>query len=183
MNPSTFLSILFTISFIFISHVPLSISTIDFNFYQIVCIQYGIQVSPNIKGCLEALESDLQIPQAKNYAELSILILDQAIKNTTIAQLSLQNLMKSDPSPAIKECATEDYDEIIIAFENSLANVNHDPQIAINYLQKDLGYAERKCSQALKDDPKPYFEVNILISHVHFYAAVTELSLNHLKGQ
>ncbi|OIW21537.1 hypothetical protein TanjilG_06158 [Lupinus angustifolius] len=183
MNPSTFLSILFTLSLIFISHSSLSASIINFKLYQVVCIQYGIRVSPNIKGCLEALQSDPRIPSAENYIELSIFILEQAIKNSTLSQIFLKNMMKTDPSPAIKECATQDYTGIINAFENALANVLHDPQTAINYLHRDLGYAEGKCSAALKDDPKPYFEVNVLISHVYFYTAVAELSLNHLIDQ
>ncbi|OIW07632.1 hypothetical protein TanjilG_03740 [Lupinus angustifolius] len=89
-------------------------------------------------------------------------------------------MMKRDHSPAIKECATQDYDGIINAFEYALANVNHNPQNSINYLRRDLAYAEGKCSAALNDDPKPYFEVNVLISHVYFYTEVAELSLNNL---
>ncbi|CAL0331052.1 unnamed protein product [Lupinus luteus] len=182
MNPSTFLSIFVTLSFIFISHAPLVPSTINFKLYQVVCIQYGIRVSPNIKGCLKALESDPQIPQVKTYVELSSLIIEQAIKNSTISQIFLKILMRKDHSPTIKECANEDYDGIIKAFENALANVIHNPQTAINYLRRDLAYAEEKCSRALEDDPKPYFEVNVLIDKVYFYQAIAELSLTHLIG-
>ncbi|OIW07633.1 hypothetical protein TanjilG_03741 [Lupinus angustifolius] len=183
MYPSTFLSILLTLSFIFIYHATLSASTINFKLYQVVCIQYGIRVSPNIKGCLTTLESDPQIPQAKTYVELNILIIQQAIKNSTISQIFLKNLMRHDHSPAIKECANEDYDGIIKAFGNALANVIHNPQTAINYMRRDLAYAEGKCSGALNDDPKPYFEVNVLIHNLYFYKEVAELSLNHLIDQ
>ncbi|OIV93888.1 hypothetical protein TanjilG_05591 [Lupinus angustifolius] len=180
MNPWTFLSILFTLSFIFISHAPLPASTINFKLYQVVCIQYSVRVSPNIKGCLAALQSDPRIPSAETYVALSIFIIDQAIKNSTLSQNFLKNLMKTDPSPAIKQCANEDYDGIIKALKNALAIVIHNPQTAINYLRRDLAYAQGKCSGALKDDPKPYFEVNVLIHNLYFYKDVAELSLNHL---
>ncbi|KAE9617441.1 hypothetical protein Lal_00034860 [Lupinus albus] len=181
MNRSTFLSILFTLSLIFISHAHLAASTINFKLYQDVCIEYGVRVNPNnIRVCLTALESDPRIPQAKTYAELSSLIIEQAMKNSTISQHYLKNLMKTDPSPAIKECANQDYDGIIKAFKNALDNVIPNPQTAINYLRRDLGYAEGKCLGALKDDPKPYFEVYVLIHNLDFYTEIAELSLNHL---
>ncbi|CAL0303002.1 unnamed protein product [Lupinus luteus] len=183
MNPSTFLSILFTLSMFFIYHASLTTSTINFKSYQVVCIEYGTQVSHDIKGCLKTLESDPRIPEAKTYDALSIFIIDQAVKNSTLSQNFLKNLMKTDPSPAIKQCANEDYDGIIKAFKNALAYVIHNPQTAINYLRKDLTNVVGKCLGALKDDPKPYFEVNVLISNVYFYQAVAEVSLNHLIGQ
>ncbi|KAE9617443.1 hypothetical protein Lal_00034143 [Lupinus albus] len=178
MNPSTFLSILFTLSLIFISHAPLAAATINLKLYQAVCIEYGVQVIPNIRGCLTALESDSRIPLAKTYVELSRSIIDQAIKNSTIAQNYIKKLMKKDHSSAIKECANEDFDGIIKAFKNALANVFRNPKTARDYLSTDLGYAG-KCLVALKDDPK-YFKVNVLIHKVYFFTEITKFSLNHL---
>ncbi|CAL0303001.1 unnamed protein product [Lupinus luteus] len=168
MNPSTFLSILFTPTMFFISHVSLTTSTINFKWYQVVCTEYSTRVSHDIKSCLKALESDPRIPEAKTYGALSIFIIDQAVKQSTLSQNILKNLMKTDPSPARKECANEDYDETIKAFKNALAYVIHNPQTAKNYLRRDLADVVGKCLGALKDDPKPYFEVNVLISNVCF---------------
>ncbi|CAL0303005.1 unnamed protein product [Lupinus luteus] len=183
MNPLTFLSILFTHFLIFISYAPLLASTLNFKLYEVVCIEYGVRVSPNIKGCLTALESDPRIPEANTYVALSIFIIDQAITNSTLSQNFLKNLMKKDYSPAIKQCANKDYNGIIKALKNALAFVIHNPQTAMTYLRRDLTYAEEKCSEAINADPKPYFEVNVLIRNLYFYQAITELSLNHLINQ
>ncbi|KAK7268546.1 hypothetical protein RIF29_21247 [Crotalaria pallida] len=128
MSPSAFPLILFTLCLIFISHAPLPTSAIKFKLYQIVCVENSIYDFISVAKCLKALEVNPRIPLAKTYAELSELIIELALKNSTGVQDYLKILMKTNPSPAIKQCAVEDYTKIIQNYTRALTLVASDPQ-------------------------------------------------------
>ncbi|XP_061345827.1 uncharacterized protein LOC133291567 [Gastrolobium bilobum] len=172
MNPSK-LSLLFTLSLIFISFAPLP--ALGINLYENVCKDAG---KDNAR-CLNLLKAYPQITSAKNYVELCRFILEMAIKKSTEGQNYLKGVMKKNPSPAIKECATVDYDELVESFKSSLGELVEDPSTA-NYDAKVAGDGPDTCDRALAQANIVDPSISTLNNNMKFLSNVAFFATNHL---
>ncbi|KAK7268545.1 hypothetical protein RIF29_21246 [Crotalaria pallida] len=177
MSPSTFPLILFTLCLIFISHAPLPTSADLFKLYQVVCYESSISELINVTKCLKALEVNSRIPLAKSYAELSELIIKLALKNSTGVQDYLKILTKTNPSPAIKQCAVEDYTKIIQDYNSALTLLASSPQRAANILA-DAQVHSGLCKTALLKEPKSPAYLFRLIDYVLFFCNIAYKSIS-----
>jgi len=112
MTPSTYLSLLLTISMIFISHAISPTSSPKL--YKSVCKETVKQDPHYEQPCLKLLEAYPQITSAKDYLNFSRLFLRiVAIENATKAQHQVKEMMKKYlSSQAIKGCALN-YDKVV----------------------------------------------------------------------
>ncbi|KAK7308496.1 hypothetical protein VNO77_42104 [Canavalia gladiata] len=155
MNPSTQLSLLFTLSLILISHAgrlpassPASAST---KLYQTVC-KDAVKVNDGTDRCLKLLEADPKITSAKNFVELCSLVLKLAIDRSTKAQdYFIQESKKNPSSEAIKGCATNHYKNTVTSFSSALKELAESPDTA-NYDAKVAGDGPVNCNQALTNE-------------------------------
>ncbi|KAK7268548.1 hypothetical protein RIF29_21249 [Crotalaria pallida] len=177
MNPSTILSILFSLTLIFISHAPLPASSL--NLHQTVCSETSVEYNQKYDECVKALEVDPQIPSANTYVTLSKLIIEIAIKNSTGIQDYLKILRSSDPSPAINSCAIFDFTRIIQDFKSALAIVASSPQSASNEVS-DAQSRWSQCGTSIQNEPKPHYELLPLIDHVLFFCQILYKSISHI---
>ncbi|CAJ1953175.1 unnamed protein product [Sphenostylis stenocarpa] len=122
MKLATISILLFTFSLIFISHAPLP--SLGKNLHESLCDE----VKEDKGRCLEVFKGDPGIAKAKDNFELSKLILEFALKKGIEAQNFLKEVMKTNPSPAIKQCATIIYDGVIESLKNSLGELGGDGQ-------------------------------------------------------
>ncbi|CAL0323101.1 unnamed protein product [Lupinus luteus] len=130
----------------------------------------------NEGACLQLLKSDPRIPSAKNYVDLTHYILDFAIKKGTKGQKYLLNLMKTNPSQAIYQCATIDYNDSISSFKTAKVDLTQDPLTA-SYDAKIASDGPTKCGEAIKaakmNNPT-VFDLNktvLLLSEIAYLAA------------
>ena len=138
MNTSKLSSILFTLSLILISQAS---ST---KLYEEVCKA----AAKNNDRCLQVLKPEPQIVAAEKDLDLCKQILEFAIKKGTEAQNYLKELSKTNPSPAIEECATTHYDEVVGSFKSTLGELKMDPLTA-SYDAKVAGDGPTTCERAL----------------------------------
>lgn len=131
---------LFTLSLILIS--PIGTKSL---LYEDLCKQAG---GADIARCLSVLKAEPQITSAKNNGELSKLILEFGIKKATEAQNHLKEMMKTNPSQAIAQCATTHYDELVGSFKSSLGELKFD-NLTANYDSKVAGDGPTTCDAAL----------------------------------
>jgi len=94
------------------------------------------------------LKTEPQITTATKDFELCQLILELGIKKATEAQDHIKEIMKTNPSPAIKECATFDYDGVVASFKSSLGELTLDTMTS-NYDAKTAGDGPTTCDTAL----------------------------------
>ncbi|KAK7268539.1 hypothetical protein RIF29_21239 [Crotalaria pallida] len=176
MSPSTFLLILFTLC-----SFNLPTSAINFKLYQIVCGKISlIPVHMDVTKCLKALEDNPRIPLAKTYVELSELIVELALKNSTGVQGYLKILTKTNPSRAIKQCAIEDYTKIIQDYNSALTLVASSPQRAANIVA-DAQVHSFLCKTALLKEPKSPAYLFRLIDYVLFYCNIAYESISLIR--
>ncbi|KAK7380520.1 hypothetical protein VNO78_33033 [Psophocarpus tetragonolobus] len=142
MNSSAFSLLLFTLSLILFSHAPMA--TLGISLYESLC-----EEAKQDKGrCLEILTSDPRIVGAKNNLELCKLVLELGLKKGTEAQNLLKGEMKTNPSPAIKQCATTLYDGVVGSFKSSLGELKQD-SLTANYDAKVAGDGPTTCDVAM----------------------------------
>lgn len=86
---------------------------------------------------LEVLKADPRIVGAKDYKKLCKFVLELGLRKGIEAQNYLKEVMKTKPSPAIKECATFLYDGVVGSFKSSIGEIkvdgltsNYDAQVA-----------------------------------------------------
>jgi len=138
MNSSKLSSLLFTLSWIFISQAS------GHALYEQVCAD----TKEDQNCCLNLLKTEPQITTATKDFELCQLILELGIKKATEAQDHIKEIMKTNPSPAIKECATFDYDGVVASFKSSLGELTLDTMTS-NYDAKTAGDGPTTCDTAL----------------------------------
>ncbi|KAK7270974.1 hypothetical protein RJT34_26528 [Clitoria ternatea] len=142
MNPSTLSSLLFTLSLILISHAPLPTS--GASRCESLCNEAG-----NDKGsCLQFVKANPKLASANDDLKLSKLVLEIGVKRAIEGQKYLKEIMKSDPSPAIRQCATTLYDGVVGSFRSSLGELKLDALTA-NYDAKVAGDGPTTCDTAL----------------------------------
>jgi pectinesterase inhibitor-like protein len=144
MVPSTYLSLLLTISMIFISQ---AISpTPSPKLYENVC------QSVQEERCLKLLESNPQITSAIDYVTLSRLFLEMAIDKATKGQDYLKSLINKYPSSQIlKKCATNNYDYLILGFRLAIPQLTKDPNGA-NWDATSAYHGPDMCEQNLAQE-------------------------------
>ncbi|XP_004504523.1 uncharacterized protein [Cicer arietinum] len=176
MNSSTHLFLLFTILLIFLSHVTSPTSTPKL--YQVVCKDAA---KDGVQRCLNLFEDNRQITLAKDYITLCKLFLEMAIDKSTKAQNYLKSLVNKYPlSKAIKECATNDYNELVYSFKSSLGELVEDPQTA-SYDAKVAGDGPDTCQRALASEKIDISSsISTLNNEMQFLSFVAFLAANHL---
>lgn len=142
MNSSTLFLLSFTLSLILISPLP----TLGTSLYESLCDNAGVDKA----RCLEVLKGEPQIVGAKDSVELCKLVLELGLKKGLEAQTFLKEAMKTNPSPAIMQCATTFYDGTIGSFKSSLGELSEDGLTA-NYDAKVAGDGPTTCDTALSN--------------------------------
>ncbi|KAE9592511.1 hypothetical protein Lal_00028587 [Lupinus albus] len=173
MNYSKVSYLLFTIFMIFISHSPMPASSQSL--YESVCKETG-QAAAN---CIQLLKANPQIVSAKNYRDLSKFIMELGITKGTQGQNVLLNLLKTNPSPAIRECANSDYTGTIGSLKSAIRELPVDLQTA-EYDAHVSGDGPVNCATALKaakiNDPS-FLNINNIVS---LLCQVSYLSVKHI---
>ncbi|KAI5391007.1 hypothetical protein KIW84_076030 [Lathyrus oleraceus] len=175
MNPSRCLSLFLTISLIFNSHaiIPKSNS----NLYKNVCKDAG----KDNQRCLKLLSPNPKITSAKDYLTLSKLFLEMAIEKATKGQDYLKTLIKEFPSShAIKNCATSDYDGLVMSFRSSLGELVVDP-ISANYDARVAGDGPQACDRELANEKIVNPSVSKMNNEMTFLSDVAYLATNYLR--
>ncbi|CAL0333346.1 unnamed protein product [Lupinus luteus] len=142
MNSSKVSYLLPILFMILISHSPTPASSQSL--YESVCKETGQDAGL----CLQLLKANPQIPSAKNYRDLTKFILDLGITKGTQGQNVLLNLLKTNPSPAIRQCATFDYDGTIGSLKSAIRELPVDLQTA-QYDARVAGDGPTNCATAI----------------------------------
>ncbi|OIW06387.1 hypothetical protein TanjilG_13575 [Lupinus angustifolius] len=138
-------SFLFTISLVLTSYAILSASSSSL--FEELCMK--VKETGSDEGqCLHILNVHPKLGSARNYDELSKNILQLALKKSIDAQNFLKEVIKTNPSAAIRECATIDYDGVVASFRSSLKELKEDSETA-NYDAKVGGDGPTTCDRAL----------------------------------
>ncbi|KAI5425727.1 hypothetical protein KIW84_031517 [Lathyrus oleraceus] len=128
MANSTYLSLLFTISMISISHAlsPTPSPKSNPKLYEIVC--EGVAMFGEEERCLKLLEPNSQITSAKDFFTLSKVYLEMSIEKATKGQDYLKSLMnKYASSQALEMCATKYYGDLIAGFQRAIRELPKEP--------------------------------------------------------
>ncbi|KEH29442.1 putative pectinesterase inhibitor domain-containing protein [Medicago truncatula] len=172
MAPSTNLSLLLTISMIFISHAISRTSSP--NLYKSVCKEIGKE--PYEQPCLKLLETYPQITSAIDYLTFSRLFLRiVAIDNATKVQHKVKEMTKKYPSSqAIKGCNIH-YDVIV----DELTGALDEDKI---YISLDVVYAFdalEKCS-LVNEKIFNISSISTMNSEMELILAIISSAANHV---
>ncbi|OIV89228.1 hypothetical protein TanjilG_24396 [Lupinus angustifolius] len=143
MNSTKVSYFLLTLSMILISQSPML--ALGDSLFEIIC-------KDDLKEtivCLQLLKTDPQISSATNYFDLSIFIMDFALKKGIEGQNFFINLGKKNPSQAINQCATIYYNSIITAFKGGKRELKEHADIA-RYETTVAGDGSKNCSSAIE---------------------------------
>ncbi|CAL0302985.1 unnamed protein product [Lupinus luteus] len=135
--------LLFTLSMILISQAPTP--ALGDSLYEIICKDDLKET----RDCLQLLKTDPQISSATNYFDLSIFIMDFALKKGLEGQNLFINLGKKNSSQAINQCATIYYNSIITAFKGGKRELKEHADIA-RYETTVAGDGSTNCSRAIE---------------------------------
>ncbi|KAE9592521.1 hypothetical protein Lal_00028501 [Lupinus albus] len=138
-------SFLFTLSLVLTSYAILPASSSSL--FEQLCIKVK-ETGSDERQCLHILNVHPKLGSAKNYNELSKNILQLALKKSIEAQNFLKEVIKTNPSAALRECATIDYDGVVASFRSSLSELKEDTETA-NYDAKVGGDGPTTCDRAL----------------------------------
>ncbi|QCD94515.1 hypothetical protein DEO72_LG5g2599 [Vigna unguiculata] len=125
-----------------VSHAPLPAS--GQALHEAICKE----TKENEARCLELLKEDPNIAAAKDSKELTKLILKLALKKGTETQNFLKELMKTNPSPDLKQCATTLYDGVVGSFKSALGELGED-DLTASYDAGVAGDGPTTCERAL----------------------------------
>ncbi|XP_061353870.1 uncharacterized protein LOC133298563 [Gastrolobium bilobum] len=171
MNSSTLsTTLLFTLSLILISQAASGSK---------LCESLCKEAMEDSARCLQILKAEPKIASAKNNVELSKLILQMALKKGTEAQKYLKELMKTNPSPAIKQCATTFYDGVVGSFKSSLGEIKEDGLTA-NYDAKVAGDGPFTCDTALAAEKINNPTIASINSEIMLLSKIAFLATNNL---
>lgn len=139
MDSSAFASFLFTLSLVLISQTASGA-----NFVEDLCNQVG----EDSARCLQVLKANPKIASAKNDIQLCKSVLETGLKKAIAGQNYLKEVMKTNPVPAITECATVHYNGVVGSFKSSLGEIKEDGMTA-NYDAKVAGDGPETCDRGL----------------------------------
>ncbi|KAL5080787.1 hypothetical protein RYX36_009208 [Vicia faba] len=171
MNPSKLSSLLLTLSLIFISQASCAL-------YEEVCKA----AAEDSARCLQVLKDQPRIALAKNDMELSKLVVEFALKKGTEAQNYLKEMMKTNPAPAIKDCATTHYDGVVGSFRSSLGELKSDTETA-NYDAKAAGDGAETCDVALAKAKINIPAISALNKEIKLISKIAFLATDRLPEQ
>lgn len=173
MAPSTYLSLLITISMIFISYAKSPTSTPKI--YESVCKEivqkFPVQYE---QTCLKVLKAYPEITLAKDYYTFTKLYCKIfAIDHATKTQVKVKELVNKYPSSlAVKACATTDYDTVVSELK---AGSNENPEeisLAIIYAFDALN----SCKQRLTNEKIVDTTFSALNSAMDFVIEIANIS-------
>ncbi|KAE9617455.1 hypothetical protein Lal_00034046 [Lupinus albus] len=176
MNSTKVSYLLFTLSMILISQAPMP--ALGDSLYEIIC-------KDNLKEtkvCLQLLKTDPQIPSAKNYFDLSIFIMDFALKKGIEGQNLFTNLGKKNPSQAINQCATIYYNSIITAFEGGKRELKKHPDIA-RYETTVAGDGSKNCSEAIEAEKISNPSINDINNKMSILSDAAFIAVVHYEDE
>ncbi|KAJ1438425.1 Pectinesterase inhibitor domain [Sesbania bispinosa] len=174
MNSSTLSSLFFTLSLILlISHTPFPAS--GANLYEAVCKE----AEKDSARCLQILKDEPRIASARTYDDLSKFILEFGLKRATEGQNYLKEVMKTNPTPAITQCATVHYDGVVGSFKSSLGELEEDVLTA-NYDAKVAGDGPTTCNSLLADEKINNPTISALNSDILLISKIAFLATNKL---
>ncbi|MCH4805153.1 hypothetical protein MLE29_10755, partial [Pasteurella multocida] len=81
---------------------------------------------------------------ARNYKEVTRMFLENAVRKATEAQNSIKEVLKTNNSPAISQCANFAYDGAVGSFKSALMELDEDSMTA-NYDGSVAGDGPRLC--------------------------------------
>ncbi|KEH25918.1 plant invertase/pectin methylesterase inhibitor protein [Medicago truncatula] len=134
------------------------------------------------QDCLDLLKRDKRIVASENYHELSVYILDFAIKEAKSYEVYLVGKAKKFPNDqAVKICATQLITTTVAAFESSFSDLDKDLQTSIADAVS-AGIGADKCDKAIQNekpefDPKPIHTRN---NEMLLLSVISVLAINHL---
>ncbi|XP_004489730.1 uncharacterized protein [Cicer arietinum] len=172
MNPSKLSSLLLTLSLIIIFS-----QTSNAKLFEDVCKA----TAEDNDRCLQILKSEPKIVSANSDIALCKLILQFALKKGEEAQNYLKEMMKTNPSPAIKECATIHYDEVVGSFKSSLGELKED-ELTANYDAKVAGDGPTTCETALASENINIPKISDLNKEILLLSKIAFLATNKLPN-
>ncbi|KAB2603492.1 hypothetical protein D8674_004497 [Pyrus ussuriensis x Pyrus communis] len=131
------------------------------------------QKSINNTQCMEVLHSDPRVKSASTYILLAQVALDLAIGNAKDSQAFINNLLKSDPTEPIKQCASS-YELVVASFQSAKVEIHEDPLTA-NYDVKIAGDDAGNCETALRSKGVKYPELSARNHVVLLYSSIGDV--------
>ncbi|PQM35626.1 uncharacterized protein Pyn_05862 [Prunus yedoensis var. nudiflora] len=128
----------------------------------------------NNAECLKILESNPQALSASSYKDLAQAALGLAIANAEHSQTFINNLVKSDPKDAIKECASL-YQAVVASFKSSKVEIEEDPMTA-NYDAKIAGDDAGNCETALSSKGVKVPEISVRNHVAQLYSSIGDVA-------
>lgn len=182
MANSTYLSLLFTISMISISHAlsPTPSPKSNPKLYEIVC-EGNVAMLGEKERCLKLLEPNSQITSAKDFFTLSKVYLEMSIEKATKGQDYLKSLMNKYPSSqALEMCATKYYGDLIAGFQRAIRELPREPDGAsweIHVVGDDIDFCDLYLAQEnIVHDPS----ITALSSDMSFLCLVAGEAIDHI---
>lgn len=135
--------------------------------------------SSNKAECNAILGSSPLAAQAKNYRQLSKVVLEMAYNKAAAGQAFLKKLAATTKIPALTRCANFDYDGVVMSFKSSLGELKEDPQTA-NYDAKVASDGTAQCDRGMVAEHVVNPQVTALNSQINFYSELAFLVTNNL---
>ncbi|XP_020205253.1 uncharacterized protein LOC109790500 [Cajanus cajan] len=144
MNSSKLPLLMFTFSLILIFHAPLP--TLATTLCEALC-----EEAKEDKGrCLHLLKLDPRILEATDNIEISKLILGFGLRKAKRTQKLLKEMMETNHSPLLAECATTIYGGMLSSFRSSIAELTVD-SLSANYDAQVAGDGTKTCEKVLAE--------------------------------
>ncbi|XP_027364696.1 uncharacterized protein LOC113871788 [Abrus precatorius] len=164
MKTSALFSLVFTLCLILLSHSPLAANAKSEKSHGSDLVgKICKETMQDNARCLELLNEEPRTHEAKNYLELSKVILEFALKKGIEGQNFLKGL--GTASRAISECANFHYNGVVGSFRSSLNEISDDPQTA-NYDAKVAGDGPDACARGLASEKIVNPDINALNSKI-----------------
>lgn len=142
-SPLGFVPTLFFASLLLFISSPSSTKA-STQFVKTVCSQ-----TINNSECLKALESDRRTASTSNYKEIAPIALDLAIVNAKDSYAFINNLIKTNPSEAVKQCA-DSYKFVVLDFQSARVELDEDALTANYDIKMAVVDNINQCETALK---------------------------------
>ncbi|KAK7277402.1 hypothetical protein RIF29_18554 [Crotalaria pallida] len=169
-------SSLFILCLVLVSYAALPAS--GTNLYDSLCKEVKTAGSDEAR-CLQILNADPGFAAAKNYFQLSKRILQLGVKKSIEGQNYLKGVMIKNPSAAIRECATLDYDGVVGSFRSALGELKEDSMTA-NYDAKVGGDGPTTCDRALAEEKINNPAIAALNKDIYLLSNLAFLATNKL---
>lgn len=173
-SPLDFVPTLFFASLLLFLSSPSSTKA-STKFVETVCRQ-----TINNSKCLKALKSDLRTASASNYKEIAPIALDLAIVNAKNSYAFINNLIKTNPSEAVKQCANS-YKFVVLDFQSARVELDEDALTANYDIKMAVVDNISQCETALKSGvqvPEISSRNNLVYLYSNIGDIITEKLIN-----